>query len=368
MSRILSFYVGEVLEGGKILITESNIRAKRHFPLVFLFFAVLVAGLFYVKWNPYYHKAFLAAAKHSLGASLISGNSAVPPAPSWSAALNYFIDYFKAIWQAVILWLLLGSMVQVLIPRDWILRVLGRNNFNSTIMAGLIAVPSMMCSCCAAPLAVGLRKQSANIGATLAYWLGNPILNPATIIFTGFVLSWKFSLLRIIIGLILVFGVSFLVNKFVKEDHIPTELYNIIEEQPIDENLFSRWLKCFWSLTLDSVPAYLIMVLVLGAVRAWLFPAINPAWSDSILIIIGFAIAGTLFMVPTAAEIPVVKTLMHFGLGLGPATALFITLPAVNLASLLMVRRSFPTRILILVFGSVVVIGVLSGVLAGIIL
>ena len=41
---------------------------------------IAVAGLYYVKWNPYFHRAFIAIANHSIGASIVSGKSATPPA------------------------------------------------------------------------------------------------------------------------------------------------------------------------------------------------------------------------------------------------------------------------------------------------
>ncbi|WP_242975875.1 hypothetical protein [Desulfosporosinus sp. FKB] len=45
------------------------------------------------------------------------------------------------------------------------------------------------------------------------------------------------------------------------------------------------------------------------------------------LAVIGFAIAGTLFIIPTAGEVPIVQSLMAFGLGIGPGVALLMTLP-----------------------------------------
>ncbi|AHF05997.1 permease [Desulfitobacterium metallireducens] len=341
-------------------------RRKVIFGALF-FLLVAIIGLFYIKWNPYYAKAFLAANKHSIGESIITGKAAVAPSPSWGAAVEYTTSYFRSVWKAVILGLLLGSLVQVLIPRTWVNRFFGQENFKSTALAGMAAIPSMMCTCCAAPVAVGLRKRSASAGSTMAYWLGNPVLNPATIIFMGFVLSWKFALIRIIAGLILVLGVSYWTNKMVNEK----ELSNI---SPLDlggseeidaENFFVRWIKSLWPLVLDTIPAYLVAVFVLGAVRAWLFPVISPEWGNSLLVIIGLAITGTLFIIPTAAEIPIVQTLMSFGLGVGPGVALMMTLPAVSIPSLVIVKRVFPLKVLTLVTGSVMVVGIISGLLAG---
>ena len=68
-----------------------------------LFFALAIGGLFYVKWSPYYAKAFVAARDHTLGASIVSGSLPVPPDVSWQAGLAYSLAYLKAIWQALVL-------------------------------------------------------------------------------------------------------------------------------------------------------------------------------------------------------------------------------------------------------------------------
>lgn len=78
----------------------------------------------------------------------------------------------------------------------------------------------------------------------------------------------------------------------------------------------------------------------------------------------GLAIAGTLFVIPTAGEIPIVQTLMALGLGVGPAAALLTTPPPVSLPSLVMLGKSIPVRVLIFIAVSVMLLGVLSGAVA----
>ena len=176
-------------------------------PLLFLLVAAI--GLYYVKWSPYYLKAFVAADSHSIGASILNDQQSSP----WSAALAYSQVYFLAIWKAAVLAVILGSLLQVLIPRDWLLRLFGRAGFGSTLRGGLFALPGMMCSCCAAPLAAGLRRQKVSVGAALAFWIANPVLNPATLVFMGFVLGWGFSALRLVAGIVLVLGVSLVAQR-----------------------------------------------------------------------------------------------------------------------------------------------------------
>ncbi|MBP1932384.1 uncharacterized membrane protein YraQ (UPF0718 family) [Ammoniphilus resinae] len=214
---------------------------------------------------------------------------------------------------------------------------------------------------------MSLRKRFASVGAALAFWLGNPVLNPATLIFMGFVLGWDFTALRIVFGLLLVFGVSYFANRFVNEESLEMddeflELPKHAEDS--HRSLFVRWISSMWSLFIGVLPAYIITVLALGAARAWIFPSVSPAWSNSIFAMIGFAIVGTLFVIPTAAEIPIVKTMMSYGLGSGPATVLMMTLPAISLPSLLMVRKVFPTKVLLFITGMVMCIGLVTGLVA----
>lgn len=330
---------------------------------VILFILIAVGGLLYVKWLPYYDKAFIAAAKHSIGSSIVSGTQASAPAPSWSAAWSYTVSYYNSVWKAVILGIVLGSLVQILIPQNWLVRALGKASFGSTALGGVASLPGMMCTCCAAPLAVGLRKQKVSVGAAMAFWLGNPTLNLATLIFMTFVLSWKFTLLRIVMGLILVFGVSYVANRFANQTHVPDEVYEKLDERPEQGSFFVRWLKSMGKMIVNVIPAYVVAVMALGAIRAWLFPSVGDFAADGLLLIIFFSIVGMLFVIPTAAEIPIIQSMMSFGLGAGAASALSLTLPALSIPSLLMVRKAFPGRVLAFVTVSVVVLGIVSGII-----
>lgn len=327
-----------------------------------LFALVAVAGLYYVKWSPYYLKSFAAAEHHSIGASILNDQAGSP----FSAALTYAKVYFLAIWKAAVLALILGSLIQVLIPQDWLLRLFGRAGLASILRGGLFALPGMMCTCCAAPVAVGMRRQQVSVGAALAFWIANPVLNPATLVFMGFVLGWKFSALRLVAGVVLVPGVALIAQRISGPEEMPAPALDAVTEaSTIDRQPFmTRWAARLWQLFASTMPAYLLAVLALGAARVWLFPHVEGAMSNSLLWLVPMAIVGTLFVIPTAAEIPIVQTMMSMGLGTAPAVALLMTLPSVSLPSLLMLRKSFAPEVLLVVALLTMAVGVLSG-LAG---
>ncbi len=332
---------------------------------VTIFVLLAVAGLLYVKWLPYYNRAFVAASHHAIGKSILMGDAAHAPAPSLDAAFAYALAYGKAIWQAMVLGLLLGSAVQALLPAHWVARLLGGKGFGSALAGGMLALPGMMCTCCAAPVVVGLRRRQAAPGAAIAFWLGNSVLNPATLVFMGFVLGWQWTGLRLALGLPMVFGLGWLANHMTspKEAEQAEASLAALKAEP-EAAPFKRWLMILGRMALRLIPEYVILVLLLGAARAWLFPVIGPEIGNHLGWVLAFAVAGALFVIPTAGEVPIIQAMLSLGMGVGPAAALLMTLPPISLPSMAMLARSFPPRILAAVGGSVVLFGVIAGLLA----
>ncbi|WP_180982383.1 permease [Methylocella silvestris] len=330
------------------------------------FLLIAIAGLFYVKWFPYYNRAFVAAETHSIGQSILMGKASGPPAPSLDSALGYAFAYGKAIWQAMVLGLLLGSAVQALIPANWVAKALGRTGFGSVAAGGLLSIPGMMCTCCAAPVVVGLRERQASPGAAIAFWLGNTVLNPAALVFMGFVLGWNWTGLRLLLGVLMVFGLGYLANRMASPREIAAAEAQIaaFKEPEPDTGPFVRWMQILWRMTLRLVPEYIVLILLLGAARAFLFPQIGPEIDNSLFWIVAFAVAGMIFVIPTAGEVPIIQAMLSLGMGVGPAGALLMTLPPISAPSLAMLARSFRPATLALVTVCVVGFGVAAGLLA----
>jgi uncharacterized membrane protein YraQ (UPF0718 family) len=334
---------------------------------VTIILAIAVAGLFYVKWMPYYNKAILAAANHSIGKSILTGTAAQAPAPSWQAAVGYALAYGKAIWQAMVLGLLLGSALQEFAPRAWIARVLGQASFRSVALGGLWAIPGMMCTCCAAPVVIGLRRAHASAAAATAFWLGNTVLNPAALIFMGFVLGWKWTGLRLALGIPLVFGTGYLVSRLAgagEAQVLQRQLSRTFAESAPQNPSIAGWLTRFARLVIALIPEYLVLVLILGASRAWLFPIASPAVGNDLPWIALMSAAGLLFVIPTAGEVPIVQAMLSLGVAAGPAAALMMTLAPVSLPSLAMTGKVFPLRVLGVISLAVFAAGIAAGLSA----
>lgn len=259
--------------------------------------------------------------------------------------------------------LLLGSAIQSLLPVDWVARVLGNTGFGSVAAGGLLAMPGMMCTCCAAPVVVGLRERQASAGGAIAFWLGNSVLNPATLVFIGFVLGWKWTALRFALGLLMVFGLGYLVNRMTPQGEAETARTRLAQQAATAQTSgpFWRWIDILWRMAARLIPEYIVLVLLLGATRAWLFPHFGPEIGNQLGWIFAFAVAGAIFVIPTAGEAPIVQAMLALGVGVGPAGALLMTLPPISAPSLVMLARSFRPRVLVVVTASVIALGVAGG-------
>ncbi|WP_241254603.1 permease [Brevibacillus sp. SYP-B805] len=302
------------------------------------------------------------AEKHTLGNPIVTTLSG-EAAPSWDLALTYASAYFLAIWKAMLVALILASLMKVVIPKNWMQRVVGQDGYLSTLKGGFLALPAMMCTCCAAPVVAAMRQKNSSVGAAVAFWLGNTALNPAVLVFMFFVLGWKFTLLRLVVGVIFVFGLSYIANRIAKNVQVDSSLL-VDETEEAGAHPFVEWVKTFVKLAITIIPVHFATVLVLGAAQAWLFPSAGAAEMNSVWLIVAMAIVGTFFVIPTAAEIAIAAAVLSSGLGTGPAAALMVTLPVVSLPAIFMLRKAFPAKVIAFLTVSVMMIGILAGLVA----
>ncbi len=342
-------------------MVTSGRRAEYVRGLAILVVAAVV-GLFWAKWQPYAARTLTILASHAYpGSSIVSGGLTTVPPPSLDAAVGYARVYFLAVWQALVVGLVLAATIETLVPRDGVARVLGGAGAKAYTVAGLLALPGMMCTCCSAPLVVGLRKSGAAAGSAAAFFLGNPTLNPAVLVFLLLAMGWQWALLRAAFGVVLVAAGAYVATRLSGESlalaHPRLEATPIVEHAPLGV----RWLRSLGRLVIGLVPEYLVIVLLLGAFRAFLFPAAIAHVGNDVGAMALMAVAGTLFVIPTAGEIPIIQALISLGLGSGIAGVLLLTLAPLSLPSLVMLGRSFPLRVLVALAGLTAATGLACG-------
>ena len=319
---------------------------------------LLVVGLSWSKWLPYWDKT-LTLSQTSLweGSPLFD---AAGDSVSLSGAWDFTLVYFTAVWKALLVALLVAAAVDALVPRDWLLRLLNRRSHTGQSLVGaVLSMPSMMCTCCAAPVAAGLRDSGVRRSAALAYWVGNPLLNPAVLIFLALVLPWQYMAVRIAFALLVAVGAAALIGRWVsgRAEVAP-------EPDAASARLSSlptRYLRSLARFTLILVPEHLALVFVIGLIAPWLtgvFGLEAQLGAGAVLIV---AVVATLLVIPTGGEIPIILTLVPLGVGAGVTGALLIALPALSIPSMVMVGKAMGWKTTAAMGATVAVAAVLAG-------
>ena len=113
------------------------------------------------------------------------------------------LDYFKMIWWAVLLGLVLGGVIDYYIPREYVSSLLAqpgkrKNIFNAVILGFFMSV----CSHGILALAIQLHKKGASTPSVVAFLLASPWANlPLTIMLIGF-FGWLQALYIILVALV----------------------------------------------------------------------------------------------------------------------------------------------------------------------
>ncbi|SDU81452.1 hypothetical protein SAMN04488544_0397 [Microlunatus sagamiharensis] len=331
--------------------------------------AVAATGLAWAKWLPYADRAGTVAASGAWkGSSLLAlgaGENA------FARAWDFTLAYSCAVWKALVVALVVAAAVDVLVPKRWLVALLGRRTpLGGSLAGGVASLPGMMCTCCTAPIAVTMRRAGVPLPAALAFWLGNPVLNPAVLVFLALLAPASWVAVRVVVGVLLVVGFSALVGVWAARRRggdradVPAAREAVERAQrQADEPLVwrevpRRFLSRLARLAVVLVPEYLVVVFLIGLVGPPLSGVFGQAGAVAVLLA---ALVGTLVVLPTGGEIPILLGLAAAGASAGMLGALLLVLPAVSLPSAVMVGRALGWRATAATAGATVVAGLLAG-------
>lgn len=327
-------------------LPTSSLPARRTTPglLAVTLFVVLAAGLlWWSKWSPYAGRVLELSATRTWSTGSVLEAAGITPGsgPSLRAGWGFTVAYASAVWKALLAGLVIAAAVQTLLPRRWLLGLLSRRgDVAGAAVGGAVSTPSMMCSCCTAPVASSLRRSGAPTASVVAYWLGNPLLNPAVLLFLAFVAPWQWVVVRLVVGVAVVVGGSVAVARLSGTGASTASALPV----PVDEGP-RRFLPVLARNSAVLVPEYLLVVFTVGAFSGWLFPLGETARSWGLLATLLAVVLGLLLVIPTAGEVPLTQGLAAAGFGPAVVGALLIVLPAVSLPSAVMVTGALRPRV-----------------------
>ena len=264
-------------------------------------------------------------------------------------------------------YLLLGffiaGVLHVFVPKNFYARYLSVNNKFSVLWAALLGIPLPLCSCGVIPTAIGLKNERASKGAVASFLIATPQTGIDSILATFSLMGLGFAVVRPVAALITGVCGGLLVNRLVKSEEGTYMAESACKVET--GNRLWRVLRYAFFDMMQDIGLRLIIGLLIAAL-------INIAVPDEFFLHFGsqpllqmlviLVIAVPMYICSTGS-IPVAAALMMKGLSPGAALVMLMAGPAVNFASILVVRKSLGRRFTWIYLMTIIGFAVLFGLL-----
>ena len=263
----------------------------------------------------------------------------------------------------LLLGFLIAGILHVFVPQGFYTKYLSRNNKWAVLWAALLGVPLPLCSCGVIPTAIGLRNEKASKGAVASFLIATPQTGIDSILATFSLLGLGFAILRPVAALITGVCGGLLVNRLVKEDDaiVTADASCSVETG----NRFWQVLKYAYFRMIQDIGGRLVIGLLVAALIQVAIPDeffLTFGKQPLLQMLVILVVAVPMYICSTGS-IPVAAALMMKGLSPGAALVMLMAGPAVNLASILVVRKALGRQFTVIYLLTIVGFSILFGLL-----
>lgn len=135
--------------------------------------------------------------------------------------IDFLLAVLQALWGILeeasvylLVGFLLAGVLAVLVPRQLLTRLVGTGKLKSVLWGSVLGAPLPLCSCGVLPTAVGLRKEGATPGATVAFLVATPETGADSISLTYALTDPLMTVFRPIAGVLTAIVAGILTNLF----------------------------------------------------------------------------------------------------------------------------------------------------------
>lgn len=244
----------------------------------------------------------------------------------------------------LLLGFLIAGILHVYVPQGFYRKYLSKDNPWAVLWAALLGVPLPLCSCGVIPTAIGLRNEKASKGAVASFLIATPQTGIDSILATFSLMGLGFAILRPVAALITGVCGGLLVNRLVPEEDVASASASSCPLE--DGNKIWRVLKYAYFKMIQDIGGRLVIGLLVAALIQVAIPDeffLHFGKQPLLQMLMILVVAVPMYICSTGS-IPVAAALMMKGLSPGAALVMLMAGPAVNLASILVVRKAMGRR------------------------
>lgn len=233
------------------------------------------------------------------------------------------------------------------------------------VLAALLGTVTPFCSCSAVSLFIGFLTAGIPLGVTFSFLIAAPMVNEVALGMLLISFGWKVALVYLVTGLLIAIVSGYVIGKLRMESYVEEWVYatGAIEDGAEVELQWVDRLKLGWDAVKEIVGKVWLFIVLGIAVGAGIHGFVPQDFMASILGKEWWAVPlAVLIGIPmysnAAGTIPIMQVLIEKGAALGTVLAFVMSVIALSLPEMVILRRVLKLR-LVLLFVGVVGTGIL---------
>jgi uncharacterized membrane protein YraQ (UPF0718 family) len=300
------------------------------------------------------------------------------PASHFGTALNFFLYDVPKILLLLSGMIFLITLLRTFVTPEQTRRLLGgKREGVGNGLAALVGVVTPFCSCSAVPLFIGFVEAGIPLGVTLSFLIAAPMVNEVALVMLLGMFGWQIAALYLVSGLTVAILAGIVIGRLKLESEVEAFVYQVKAKQHAALHTHLSWPERFaeaFEKTREIVGKVWPLVVIGIAIGALLHGYIpqdalvnimgaDAWWSVPVAVLIGVPLYSN-----AAGVIPIVSVLLGKGAALGTALAFMMSVVALSLPEIIILRRVLKPR-LIAIYTGVVALGImLTGYLFNLVL
>jgi len=292
----------------------------------------------------------------------------VDRASHMGGALQFFIyDTPKVLLLLTGIVFLMGMVNSAFTPERTRVLLAGRTEGVANVMAASLGVVTPFCSCSAVPLFIGFVQAGVPLGVTFSFLIAAPMVNEVALTLLFGLFGWRIALLYLGLGLSVAIVAGWVIGRMKMDDDLEDWVRDmpriVAQAGEVRLSLAERVEAGFAAVReiVGRVWPYILAGIVIGAVIHGYVPEAFMAsvmgkdtwWSVPLAVLVGVPMYTN-----AAGVIPIVQALLAKGATLGTVLAFMMSVIALSLPELVILRKVLKVR-LIAAFVGVVAAGIL---------
>jgi uncharacterized protein len=265
----------------------------------------------------------------------------------FGAALNFFVmDVPKIFFLLVVVIYIMGWLRAFVSPEQVRRYVQGRSPVAARSAAVGLGAVTPFCSCSSVPLFIGFVEAGIPLGVTFSFLIASPMINEVAVVLLAGILGWKVALLYVVAGLTVAFVGGMIMERFKPERWVEDYVWKIrVGEAALpdrDRSLYGRHLYA-WGEVADIVRRIWKWIFIGVGVGAFFYGYIPQHWVENLGDHWAAVPAAVLIGVPMYSNaigvVPVAEAMLIKGVPLGTTLAFMMSVAALSLPELLILRK-----------------------------